>query len=106
MALEYNRLRDQQSGGSLIADRRLLLAADRKTVVESNDPRGSYLLACEGGEIQAPEVARLGLAVADGRVVQQGELKEAERPVEDKQAAKPADKSRGKCEDKAARRKR
>lgn len=105
MALEYNRLRDQHGGGSLIADRRLLLAADRETMVESNDPRGSYLLACEGGEIQAPEVARLRLAIADGRVVQQGEQKEAEKSS-DKQAEKPADKSRGKGEDKGTSRKR
>lgn len=105
MALEYNRLRDQQAGGSLIADRRLLLAADRETLVESNDPRGSYLLACDGGEIPAPEVARLNLAVVDGRVMQQGEQKEAEKPS-DKQAAKPADKSRGKGEDKSGSRKR
>lgn len=105
MALEYNRLRDQQGGGSLIADRRLLLAADRETMVESNDPRGSYLLACAGGEIPAPEVARLGLAVADGRIAQRGGQKEAEKPS-DKQAAKPADKSRGKGEDKSASRRR
>jgi len=105
MSLEISRLRDQQSGGSLIADRRLLLAADRETLVESNDPNGAYLLACEGGEIPAPDVVRLGLSVQGGRVVQRGEVKEAEKS-EDKQAEKPADKSKGKGEDKSAARRR
>jgi len=85
----------------LIADRRLLLSADRSCVVEEDDVGGHFLLAAVGRVIPAAEVKRLGLGVEDGRVVQPGvdlkptpeaAAKEQPKPA-DKQLKKPTTKS-------------
>lgn len=80
-------LGDEPSGPALRADRRLYLDAAKAAVVEDGDPRAAFLLAGKGGEIPAGEAARLGLSLVDGKVV----LKQYDAPVEDKQAAKPAE---------------
>lgn len=66
MALEV-RTREQ-GGGSVRADRRLYLTADKSRVVEHGDPDAAWLLAGVGGQIPPAEADRLGLEVRDGRV--------------------------------------
>ena len=96
MALEVNMLPDQPTKAvGLIADRRLLLTADKLRVVDEDDTSGAFLLAAVGIVIPTAEVKRLGLSLVGGRVVQAGtepEVKEQPKP-EDKQRAKPADKA-------------
>jgi hypothetical protein len=55
----------------LVADRRLLLTRDRLRVVEVGSSEAAELLAPAGTVIPQNEVARLRLAVVDGRIVQQ-----------------------------------
>lgn len=60
----------QAMAGSMVADRRLWLSADRANVLEEGDPGAALLLAGEGSEIAPDEAARLGLELVDGRIVQ------------------------------------
>ena len=94
-------LRDQPPEAvGLVADRRLLLTADKSRMVEEGDLAAAFLLASPGTTIPAAEVKRLGLSAdKDNRVVQLAaepepdtEVKELPKP-EDKQRTKPADKS-------------
>ena len=57
-------------GTGLIADRKLLLTADKSRVVEADDPDGAFLLANPGTLIPGEDVARLGLD-ADGDKIRQ-----------------------------------
>ncbi len=101
MMLEVNMLPDQPPEAvGLIADRRLLLTADKDHVVDEDDTSGQFLLAAAGRIIPAAEVKRLGLSIGkDGRVAQSGtepepdvEVKEQSTP-DDKERAQPADKA-------------
>ena len=93
----------------LIADRRLLLTADRDHVVDEDDTSGAFLLAAVGRVIPAAEVKRLGLDTdADGRVVQPGMAptpRTVAREVAAKEKPKPADKQRKKATTKSPRKK-
>lgn len=95
MALNISTRQDRQAearAGGLAADRRLYVTRDRGRVVEDGDPEAGFLLASGPGALIPPEdVARLGLTVRDGRIVQHGGEKEQAKPA-DKQAAPPADK--------------
>lgn len=107
MALEITLLDDQAGAvAPFVADRRLLLTADKLRVVEEHDPEGRYLLVGKGCEINAREIERLGLIKRNGRVevkattavvepepTAEPDLKERAQP-EDKELEKPADKSR------------
>ncbi len=89
-------------GAGLIADRRLLLTADRSHVVEESENDGAFLLAAVGITIPAAEVKRLGLrADEDGRVVQSTTEQAPDAAV--KEQAKPDDKKRKKPADKAVK---
>ena len=68
MALHINRGEKPVSGG-LVADRRLYLTADKSRVVEEGDPASAFLLASAGRKILDADVERLGLRLADGRIV-------------------------------------
>ena len=94
MVLQVMMLRDQPpEGAGLVADRRLLLTADKSRLVEEADVDGAFLLAAVGTLIPQAEVGRLGLSAdKDNRVVQHVEVKELPKP-EDKQREKPADKA-------------
>lgn len=93
MALEVRSLRDGARPAAIIADRRLWVAEDRTTVVEDGDPRAAFLLAGQGSEIPATEMARLHLAVDAGRrVVLPG--REPAPPVEPAAPTEPTEKSR------------
>ena len=98
MALEVNMLPDQPPEAvGLIADRRLLLSADKSRVVDEGDGSGAFLLAAVGRVIPVAEVKRLGLVVVDGRVVA--------REAAAKEKPKPADKQRKKATTKSRRKK-
>ena len=53
----------------LVADRRLYLSADGH-LCEDGSPDARVLLATPGWIIPAEDVARLGLSLADGRIMQ------------------------------------
>lgn len=60
-------------GPPVKADRRLMLTADQKTVVEADDERAAYLLVAEGGEISRARAVELGLGLGrDSKVLLQG----------------------------------
>ena len=88
MALEI-RTRDSgqsSAAGKLVADRELCLTADKQTVVEAGDERAAWVLCARGREIQAADVARLGLTRDDqGRIIIPGPA-QTEPPT----AAQPA----------------
>lgn len=102
--LEVKMLADQpHTGGRLIADRELLLSADRLQVVEVGDPAGRFVLVGAGGTIPAEEAKRLKLRIDENSCIVQGaakpepkaavpEAKEQPQP-EDKERKKPADKA-------------
>ena len=46
----------------MIADRRLYLTADRKTLVEEGDPSAAFLFVKKGDYYDEDEAKRLGLA--------------------------------------------
>lgn len=56
--------------GILIVDRKLCLAKDGKTVVEADDEKATEVLVEAGGSIAYPQVAKLGLDLVGGSVVQ------------------------------------
>ena len=108
MALEVNMFPDQPTEAvGLIADRRLLLTADRDHVVDEDDTSGASLLAALGRMIPAADVKRLGLSAdKDGRVLQldaEPEPKAAAPEPEVKEQPKPDDKQRKKPADKAVK---
>jgi hypothetical protein len=104
MVLQINTLSGQPpKGASLVADRELLLSADKSQVFEEGDPAGSFLLAAAGGVIPAAEVKRLGLSVREGRVGQFAPEPEAKPTQSAKELAKPEDKQRKKPADKAVK---
>jgi hypothetical protein len=89
---------------ALVADRRLYLTRDEKSVVEEGDASAAFLLAASGSAIPGVEVDRLGLSVVEGRVVQASaeipaaaeappaaETKDSQ-PDDDKQSEPEADK--------------
>ncbi len=54
----------------LIADRRLYLSGDKARLLEEGDAAAAYLFVTAGKIIPASDAKRLGLALANGRVVQ------------------------------------
>ncbi len=56
--------------GGLVADRRLYVDRSGKTLVEETDPRAAFLLAAKGQPMEFDVVTRLGLRMAEGRIVQ------------------------------------
>lgn len=70
MGLQIVRSEDPSQASGLVADRRLYLDAARSHLVEENDPAAAYLLAAPGQSIRMGDVARLGLALMDGKVQQ------------------------------------
>lgn len=74
---------------SLRADRRLYLTADKMEVVEEGDVRAAFLLAAAGRAISADDVARLNLAIRDGRIVLPGLEKKQEPAPEAKDIEGP-----------------
>lgn len=70
----------------LVADRRLYETADRLRIVEDGSHEAAFLLAPAETTIAAADVARLGLRMVDGRIVQgtedtpPGPQPEAEQP--------------------------
>lgn len=56
--------REKKAMSNYIAERRLYLAEDEKTVVEEGDPRAAFLLAPEGGEVPEDRAIELGLMKA------------------------------------------
>lgn len=77
---------------AVTVDRRLFLTADGE-LVEDGDPRGTFLWAGEGTDVDEDEAKRVGYKPA-------GKQK---APAEDKQVDKPADKEAGKPADKAVK---
>lgn len=81
----------------MIADRRIFLHADGKTVCEADDRKAAILLAAEGDTISPETVVLLGLSEEKGRVVQKkqaGVSEDKQRaPGEDKQLAGGEDKT-------------
>jgi hypothetical protein len=58
-------------GTGLIADRRLLLTADKSRIVEADDPDGAFLFSNPGMLISGDDVARYGLELGSGdKIVQ------------------------------------
>jgi hypothetical protein len=71
MAIKVNTLRQKaEAMKGLIADRRLWLAADKKTVVEDSDPRAAFLLCAPGQTVSQADCDRLGLTDKAGKLVQ------------------------------------
>lgn len=65
---------------AIVADRRVYLALDERTLVEDGDGSARFLLAAAGSSIPGPDVGRLNLSLVDGRVVQDAPaLTEAEK---------------------------
>lgn len=80
MPLSYQRDTPPEPVG-LIADRRLCLAGDQKTVVEEGDPRAAFLLVAEGSVIPTIDASALGLSVVGGRIVQGASVGDAPAPA-------------------------
>ena len=70
----------------IVADRRLWLTADRARVVEDGDPAAAFLFAAPGTEILPQEAERLGLSLANGKVVIAGVKKN--EPVQEPKKGK------------------
>lgn len=105
MALVINTIEKQRAAGghfpALVADRRLYLDATKSVVLEHGDPKAAFVLCGVGSTIPSATVRKLGLVIENGRVVQpkgepaekeasKPEDKQAARPDENKQVAKPA----------------
>jgi len=66
-----NAGRPMAPGTGLIADRRLLLTADKSRIVEADDPDGAFLFSNPGMLISGDDVARYGLEYGSGdKIVQ------------------------------------
>lgn len=78
--------------GTLRADRRLYVTADRSEIVEESDPRSAFLLCAAGLNIGAGDVARYGLKLKQGKVVYPGHGLKATPPPENKMVSKEEDK--------------
>lgn len=72
---------------ALVADRRLYLNAAKDQLVEEGAPDAAFLLAPQGTPIEAADVARLGLELVDGKVVQPTEKEQPEPEREPESAA-------------------
>lgn len=70
---------------AIIADRDLYLSSDERTIVEKGDTKARFLLAARGSQIDPPSVARFGLAIKGGKIVQKSaeELAEEGHPPRD-----------------------
>lgn len=78
---------------SLKSDRRLYLDAAKEIVCEEGDERASYLLAPEGGEISADDVARYGLHHEGGKVTYPAAGVKMRAKPEDKMVPTPENKA-------------
>ncbi len=83
--------------GTLIADRRLWLTADKSRVVEEGDVAAATLLVATGQGLLPADLERFGISVANGKLVLKGKAKLAA-----KMAPAPEDKSVKKGEKKGA----
>lgn len=63
----------QQAAIAIIADRRIYLADDQKTLAEEGSVEAATLLVPKGGRIDGADVERLHLSLVDGSVVQNAE---------------------------------
>lgn len=89
---------------TLVADRRICLKVDEKTICDETDPDAAVLLVNAGESIDADVVTKLGLIIVEGRVEQSAESPRKEREkAEDKNGDKPEDKSLGPDGDKGAK---
>lgn len=86
MSLTTQLTRSYDSGGHIEIDRHMYLTEDKKRVVEEGDPDGRWLWAAKGNSKPRDEAERLGYVPKS-------------QPKPKKRAA-PADKKRGKSEDK------
>jgi hypothetical protein len=81
---------------AIISDRDLNLAEDGKTILEARDPKSATVLVGAGGTIPGPTVARLGLELVDGKVVQRQAVEKQREPAEDKSRRPEENKGGGK----------
>lgn len=78
--LEIHRAVLQVPMGALVADRPLCVDRTLSVLVEDGSPESAYLLVGKGQVIQPDDVKRLGLRMAEGRVVQSAEPVKAPEP--------------------------